>query len=342
MPNSCYIIAEVGSNHTTMNGKTKLDKSKELIDMAADCGANCVKFQLFKADVLYSRNTPKFDYLQDERHIIDILEPCELPPVIIPELMTYCATRDVDFCCTPFDLAAVDLLEELGIGLFKVASFNIVDIPLLKRIGESDIPVVLSTGMATHDEIEEAIDAVGVTKIHHILHCNSQYPTPLDECNLAAIRQMEETHMLPTGYSDHTESVLTGAIAVGFGATCLEKHITISKNDQGSPDAAFALDRNEFAQYVDSVRAAEKMGGQPYKDGPSAAEEQLYLQARVSLHAAKDIKAGKILYMEDLIVKRPGTGLHPRMLEELIGRSLQKDIAADEPITQGHIGDIEC
>jgi sialic acid synthase SpsE len=314
-----------------MDGMSKLEKSKELIDMAADCGADCVKFQLFKADKLYSKHTPGFKYMDDTRHIIDVLKPCELPSKIIPELIAYCGSRNVEFCCTPFSIEAVDVLEAAEVKLLKVASFNIIDIPLLRHIAKTNIPVILSTGMATSAEVEEAVHAVEQAGIHHLLHCNSQYPTPLVECNLAAIRMMAGMHLLPVGYSDHTESALTGAVAVGFGATCLEKHVTLSKSDRASPDAKFALDGDEFALYVSNVRAAEQMIGKPFK-GPSVAEKQLYKQARVSIHAARNILAGKVLEPADLTIKRPGIGLHPRMLETLMGSTLCRDLPADTAV----------
>jgi N-acetylneuraminate synthase/N,N'-diacetyllegionaminate synthase len=318
-----YIIAEIGSNHNR-----NMDIAKELIDKAAEAGCDAVKFQTFKAEKLYSKKTPKFS--KDRMKPFDLIKSIELPREWHDELFKYAVGNDLHFLSSPFDYEAADLLDGLGVPAFKVASFEIVDLELLRHIAKKGKPIILSTGLTDIDEIEEALDAIRSQGNDDIilLHCNSLYPSPVEIVNLNAINTMSATFKIPIGFSDHTMGIHIPVAAVAKGAKVIEKHLTLDRNMKG-PDHSFALEPGELKQMVKNVKDAEKAAGSGIKE-KSKEEKEMYEKGRRSIIAAIDIPKGTKITREMLIVKRPGFGIKPKFLERVIGKTAKKDIEADQ------------
>jgi N,N'-diacetyllegionaminate synthase len=325
----CYVIAEAGANHNR-----DFDTARRLVDAAAEAGADAVKFQTYRGADLYSTRTPRFDYLGDlgARPIHELLDDLALPRDWQPLLAEHARSAGIEFLSSPFDREAVDQLDELGVAAFKIASFEIVDLGLLEYVGSKGRPVILSTGMSSLGEIEEAISALtapgdaGVA----LLQCASLYPAPPEVLNLRAIPMMAAAFGRPVGLSDHTLGVHVAPAAVALGASLVEKHFTLDRNSTG-PDHPFAVEPDELAALVRHVRDVEAALGDGQKHGPSGAEaEEMYSKARRSLVAACDIAAGTVLSAEMITVKRPGFGISPRMRDAVVGRVASVDILADE------------
>lgn len=319
-----YIIAEAGSNH---NGR--ISQAKKMIEEAADAGADAVKFQIFRAESLYSRFTPSFDYLKGD-NAQTLLKKLELPREWIPELSDYCTTHDLQFLATPFDTEAVDLIDDY-VPAFKVASFEIVDLELLASIARKRKPVILSTGMASLGEIEDAVMAIQSAGTDEIvlLHCNSVYPSPPDIVNLRAISTLQKVFDMPVGFSDHTLGTHIPLAAVAMGACVLEKHFTMSRTLQG-PDHAFALEPRELKTMIRSVREIEQAFGTGIKSRSEQENEEMFCKARRSVHAGCNIQKGTVITRNMLVVKRPGYGILPKLLPLLVGRTAKRDILKDE------------
>lgn len=325
----CYVIAEAGANHNR-----DLDTARRLIDVAAAAGADAVKFQTYTGSDLYSTRTPRFDYLGDlgEQPIHELLDQLALPREWQPLLAAHARDAGIEFLSSPFDREAVDQLDELGVAAFKIASFEIVDLGLLEYVGSKGRPVILSTGMSSLGEIEQAIDAIaragdpGVC----LLQCASLYPAPPEVMNLRAIPMLASAFGRPVGLSDHTLGVHVAPAAVALGASIIEKHFTLDRTSAG-PDHPFAVEPDELTALVAHVRDVEAALGDGQKHGPSSQEsEEMYAKARRSLVAARDIPAGTPLSADMITVKRPGFGIPPRLLEAVIGRVATIDIGADE------------
>ena len=326
----CYVIAEVGSNH---NGDLKM--ARELIDVAAEARVDAVKFQTYTGTDLYSSRTPSFDYLGSDVRPHELLDSIALPRDWQAELADHCAGRGVAFMSSPFDRAAVDQLDALDVPAFKIASFEIVDLGFIEYVAERGRPVIISTGMATLAEIDEAVTtcrSVGNEQII-LLQCASLYPAPAETMNLSAIPALEAAFGLPVGLSDHTPGTHLAAASVALGARMVEKHFTLDRSLPG-PDHPFAIEPEELRDLVHHVRDVELALGDGRKTGPSSAEaEEMFTKARRSIIAAAPIPAGTEITSEMLTVKRPGFGIKPRLIDAVVGRRARVDIEFDDVIT---------
>lgn len=325
-----YVIAEAGANHNR-----DLSIAKELIDVAADAGADAVKFQTYTGSGLYSAKTPRFVYLKDERSPAELLDAIALPREWQPELAEYARARGIAFFSTPFDADAVHELTAIGVPAMKIASFEIVDLPLIRQAASVGVPVIVSTGMATYGEIEDALGAVeeaGNCDVA-LLRCASVYPAPAEIMNLRAMATMREAFGVPVGLSDHTTGVSVPTAAAALGAELIEKHFTLSRGMPG-PDHPFALEPDELRAMIVAVREVEAALGNGRLEGPSEAEAvEMYRLARRSVVAAVDIPASTTITREMLTTKRPGYGVKPKLIDLLVGRVARVDIEADDVIT---------
>jgi N,N'-diacetyllegionaminate synthase len=325
-----YLIAEAGANHNR-----DLGIAKALIDAAADAGADAVKFQTYTGSELYSAKTPRFTYLQDERSPREILDAISLPRDWQADLAEHARSRRISFFSTPFDRDAVDGLAALGVPAMKIASFELVDIQLIRHAAAVGVPMILSTGMATYGEIEDAMSAVrsGGNDQVALLRCASLYPSPPDIMNLRAMATMRAAFGVPVGLSDHTTGVSVPAAAAALGAELIEKHFTLDRSMEG-PDHPFALEPDELTAMVRAVRDVEAALGNGRLEGPSDQEsEEMYRLARRSVVAAVDIPAGTVISAEMLTTKRPGYGIRPKDIDVLVGRIARVDIEADDVLT---------
>ncbi len=328
----CFIIAEAGSNHDG-----KLEQAKQLIDIATGANADAVKFQSFLADKIVAKTKERASYLDKlvskNETMHDIFKKLELPGEWLKELYDYAESKGLIFLSTPFDEEAVDLLDEIGVEAFKVASFEIVHLPLLRYIAKKGKPLILSTGMASLSDIEEALETIyqeGNDQVI-VLHCGINYPLSFEDVNLRAMGTVKQALQIPVGYSDHTMGITVPIAAVSSGASVIEKHFTISRNLSG-PDHPFALEPNELRIMVKEIRNTEKALGSPIKRRTKS-EEEMYKLGRRSIFAIKDIAKGEVIEREDLAILRPGFGIHPRCLERVIGRTAKVKIGANTPIT---------
>ncbi len=327
----CYVIAEAGANH---NGDYQM--ACDLIDAAVDAKADAVKFQTYSGNTLYSTKAPKFDYLEgiSDKKPHELLEDIALPREWQPKLAEYCGDR-IDFLSTPFDRQAVDELDALDVPGFKIASFELVDLPFIEYAASKGRPLILSTGMASMAEIEEAMMAarsVGNNQLI-VLQCASLYPSPPEIMNLRAIPTMRAAFGVPTGLSDHTLGIHVSVSSVAVGAALIEKHFTLDRNLDG-PDHPFAIEPDELSDLVKQVRDVEAAMGDGIKRGPSAAEaEEMYSKARRSVVAAEPIPAGTVVERHQLTVKRPGHGIKPKLIEAIVGRTAAVDIEYDDILT---------
>ncbi len=333
MARKSLIIAEAGVNH---NGDIQL--AKRLIDEAAFAGARLVKFQTFNASRQVTHSAKKADYqLQttdsaETQH--DMLRRLELTGSMHNELIAHSATRNIQFFSTGFDIESVDLLRSLGQDHFKIPSGEITNLPYLRHIGQLGQSVILSTGMATLGEIEAAIDVLeqaGTLRASMtVLHCNTEYPSPMAEVNLRAMQSICEAFGVAVGYSDHTPGIEVPIAAVALGATVIEKHLTLDRNLPG-PDHKASLEPDEFAAMVRAIRNIELALGDGIKR-PSPSEIKNKPIARKSLVAARAIRAGEPFTQENITAKRPGTGISPMRWDDVIGKAARRDFAVDELI----------
>lgn len=335
--NQVLIIAEAGVNH---NGD--LDLAKGLIDAAAQVGADLVKFQTFSADRLATATAAKADYQTQTTGSAEtqhaMLRRLELTRDMHLVLIDHCRQRAIGFLSTAFDTQSLDLLAELGLYCFKIPSGEITNLPYLRHVGRlaapADKSVILSTGMATLGEIEAALDILEIAGTPRgritVLHCNTEYPTPMRDVNLRAMVTLREAFQVAVGYSDHTPGIEVPIAAVALGATVIEKHLTLDRTLPG-PDHPASLEPDEFAAMVRAIRHIEQALGDGLKR-PSPSEAKNRPIARKSLVAAVPIRAGEPFTPANLTAKRPGTGLSPMRWDEVIGRPASRDYAADELI----------
>ena len=330
---SILIIAEAGVNH---NGDLEL--AKQLIDAAAEAGADLVKFQTFKADRLATRDAKKAAYqiqtTDSKESQNEMLRRLELTEVMHRELIAHCAARNIGFFSTGFDIESVDLLLSLGQDRFKIPSGEITNLPYLRHIGRLGKAVILSTGMATLGEIEAAIDVLEQAGTQRdnitVLHCTTEYPTPMNEVNLRAMQSIHTAFGVAVGYSDHTTGIEVAIAAVALGATVIEKHFTLDRNMLG-PDHKASLEPAELKDMVVAIRNIELALGDGIKRlTPSEARNKPV--ARKSLVASQAIKAGEAFSAQNITTKRPGTGISPMRWDEVIGRTAPQDFAPDELI----------
>lgn len=329
--NSLLIIAEAGVNH---NGSIEI--AKKLIDCAAIAGCDVVKFQTFKAENLAVKNAAKAPYQKvttgSDESQLDMLKKLELPYSFHKELINYAKSKNIMFLSTPFDVESVEFLDTLGMELFKIPSGEVTNYPVLRAIGKTGKPVILSTGNSEITEIRDSINVLkkfGTSKIS-LLHCNSEYPTPLEDVNLNAMLTLKNEFGLDVGYSDHTVGFETAIAAAALGAKIYEKHFTLDRTMQG-PDHKASLEPDELIKLVRLIRNTEKLLGDGKKI-PSKSEIKNREVARKSVVAKCDIKAGETLTEENLTTKRPDAGISPMRWEDVVGKTAIKNFLKDDLI----------
>ena len=331
---SVFIIAEAGVNH---NGS--IDLAKKLIDVAVDAGVDAVKFQTFKASNLVSKDAKKAEYQSKNMDDKDdsqynMLKRLELDIQTHKELISYCNSRNIMFLSTPFDHDSIELLNDLGLEMFKIPSGEITNLPYLRHIGKLDKKVILSTGMANMQEVEDALGVLlkaGTKKDNiTILHANTMYPTPMEDVNLNAMISIGKKFDIAYGYSDHTLGIEVPTAAVAMGTSVIEKHFTLDKTMQG-PDHKASLEPDELKAMVKAIRNIEKALGDGIKK-PSKSETPNIPIVRKSIVASCSIKKGELLSEKNLAVKRPANGINPMKWDEVVGSVAQKDYEADETI----------
>ena len=327
------IIAEAGVNH---NGDIGL--AYQLVDAAAEAGADIVKFQTFKANQLVTVQADKASYQKETTGEAetqrDMLQKLQLTREHHVQLIDYCNRIGIEFLSTSFDSVSSDLLSSLGIKRWKIPSGEITNLPYLRKIGSLNQPVILSTGMANLGEIEAAIDVLEkagtIRNQITVLHCTTEYPAPLNEVNLCAMQSIGKAFGVSVGYSDHTAGIAIPIAAVAMGATVIEKHLTLDRTMEG-PDHRASLEQDQFAYMVQGIRAIEQALGDGIKR-PTASERDNLPIVRKSLVAARAIQAGEPFTAENITAKRPGTGISPMHWDELIGRIAPRAYAPDELI----------
>lgn len=329
------IIAEAGVNH---NGD--IGMAKKLIDVAADVGADLVKFQTFSADRLVTTSAPKADYQKlaidnvESQHTM--LRKLELTEAMHHELIAHCASRSIGFFSTGFDIESINMLVSLGQKLFKIPSGEITNLPYLRHIGKLGKEVILSTGMSSMEEIESAINALedsGTPRAKiTVLHCTTAYPAPMSDVNLYAIQSIRTKFGVNVGYSDHTLGIEISHAAVALGATVIEKHFTLDRALPG-PDHKASLEPNELKSMIDGIRNIEEALGDGKKRlMPSEVSNRDV--ARKSVVARLPISSGQVLSEENLTTKRPGTGISPMKWSNLLGKKAHRDYSINELIDE--------
>ena len=323
----CFIIAEAGVNH---NGSVEL--AKKLIDIAKEAGADAVKFQTFKAENVVIKHAEKAEYQKTvkEESQYEMIKKLELAEEDFEELADYAKEKGILFLSSPFDKESVDLLYELDVPAFKVASGEITNFPLLKHIAKKEKPIILSTGMATLGEVEDALNVIRSEGVKDVilLHCVSNYPAAMEDVNLRAIETLKQAFKIPVGFSDHTLGITASIAAVALGACVIEKHFTLDRNLPG-PDHKASLEPDELKEMVKAIKDVGTALGEGIKR-PTKEEEEIKKVARRSIVAKVDIPKGAIITEEMLDVKRPGTGIDPKYLSFIIGRKTNKDIKKDK------------
>tara|TARA_B110000444_G_C18762931_1_gene558519 strand:+ start:270 stop:1274 length:1005 start_codon:yes stop_codon:yes gene_type:complete len=327
------IIAEAGVNH---NGD--LNQAKSLIDAASDSGADYVKFQTFKADRLVSKHAEKAEYQkqhtsQYESHY-EMIQKLELSFDDHLHLINYCDFKKIKFLSSPFDIESIKLLIKLKLDTLKIPSSEITNLPYLRFIGSQGIPLILSTGMSTMDEVSFALDILlnsGLSKDNlSILHCNTEYPTPMYDVNLNAMVSMKKKLGVKIGYSDHTLGIEVPIASVALGASIIEKHLTLDRNLQG-PDHNASLEPDELKRMIKSIRNIEQAMGSKVKK-PSSSEKKNIPIARKSIVASRSIKKSEFFTKKNITIKRPGTGISPLKWDEIIGLQSIRDFQIDDLI----------
>lgn len=333
-PAHTIIIAEAGVNH---NGS--LERARQMVYAAKQAGADYVKFQTAVPELVISTYAPKAEYQKDtdgaDRSQLEMCKAIHLPLSDYAELQTLCREVGIGFMSTPFDLVSIDVLTDLGQDYMKVPSGEITNLPYLRKIASAGIPVILSTGMSTIDEIRAALQILtsGPLSLADIivLHCNTEYPTPMCDVNLRAMQTMARELGVRVGYSDHTQGIEVPIAAVVLGATVIEKHFTLSRSLPG-PDHRASLEPAELAEMVRAIRNIEEALGDESKH-VSESERKNMVVARKSIVASRPIKRGEPLNSDNITVKRPGAGVSPMLWDEVQGLKAPRDFAADEPIT---------
>lgn len=328
-----FIIAEAGVNH---NGSVEL--AMKLVDVAVDSGADAVKFQTFRADKLVSKNAQKADYQKQttapDESQYEMIKKLELDENAHREIIRYCEQKKIMFLSTPFDHESIDLLNGLGMPIFKIPSGEITNLPYLRHIGRLGKEVILSTGMSDLGEIEDALGALNQTGVSNekitVLHATTEYPCPFEEVNLSAIQTIRSAFGIRVGYSDHTQGIEVPIAAVAMGATVIEKHFTLDRSMDG-PDHKASLEPKELKAMVRSIRHVDMAKGDGIKK-PAESEAKNKPVARKSIVAACPIHAGEAFSEANLVVKRPGTGLSPMLWDEVLGRRAPRNFAIDELI----------
>lgn len=332
-----YVIAELSANHNQ-----SFDRAVRIVEAAKEAGADAVKLQTYTADTITVQSERECFRLRggtlwDGQTLYDLYREAYTPWEWQPKLKALCDELGLDFFSSAFDPSAVDFLETIGVPAHKVASPELVDVPLIQKMAGTRKPLILSTGMATLEEIDEAVTAAraaGATQLA-LLRCSSAYPAPAEEMNLRSIPDMVRRFSVPVGLSDHTPGIAVAVAAVALGASLLEKHLTLSRED-GGPDCEFSLEPAEFKSLVEAVRIAEEALGQvQYGPTPHELKTRAY---RRSLFVVRDVKKGELFTSENVRSIRPADGLHPRHLPEVIGRTAADDVERGTPVTWELLG----
>ncbi|WP_058994866.1 N-acetylneuraminate synthase [Haloarcula sp. CBA1127] len=331
----CKVIAEAGVNH---NGDIEI--AKDLVDAAASAGADAVKFQTFQPKEVATAQTEQADY-QKERDAstnqYEMLDNVKLREEDHDVLMEYCQEVGIEFMSTPYDPESVEILESTGVDRYKVASADIVNKPLLSAIAETGKPVILSTGMANLGEIERAVEFLRSRNCEDVtlLHCVSSYPAKATQLNMRFIETLATAFPGQVGFSDHTRGVVAPVLAMGYGASVIEKHFTLDRGMEG-PDHYASLEPDELSQMVDNVRFAEKAIGSTRRL-ISTVERNNKHSMRRSLHASRDIESGAAISPDDLLIVRPDEGIDPWNYDDVVGKSTTQEIPKHAPVTWDHI-----
>ncbi len=333
-----FVIAEAGVNH---NGD--FDLALKLVDAAVAARADAVKFQTFVAEELVTGDAPKADYQKQntskQESQFDMLKGLELSHEQFRMIKAHCEANEIIFMSTPFDFSSLNFLHRVGVPAFKISSGDLTNLPMLAEAGQKQKPVIISTGMSSLAEVRDAVEAVRSAGNEQIalLQCVSNYPAVAAEVNLRAMRTMHREFRVPVGYSDHTMGLEVAIAAVALGARIIEKHFTLDRNMEG-PDHRASLVPAELNDLIRSIRNVEVALGDGEKK-PAASEKAIAEVARRSLVAAQDINAGTTLTAAMIEIKRPGTGLSPRMLPSLLGREIRRNVHAGELFTLEMIED---
>lgn len=341
---SVFIIAEAGVNH---NGDP--ERALAMVDVARQAGADAIKFQTFSTDKVIGPTAEKAEYQKRETgegSQRDMVRPLEMSDELHRRLVDHCRQQGVEFMSTPFDEEAADFLLDLGMKRIKVPSGEIVNHPFLRFLASKDRPLIVSTGMADLQEIEEAVAVIAATRAKYgfpapmeemvtVLHCTSNYPAACADVNLRAMQTIADATGLPVGYSDHTLGVAVSTAAVALGASVIEKHFTLDGTLPG-PDHRASLEPDELARLVRQIRDVEAALGSPVKT-PTESEIPVRTVVRRSVTARRGLPAGHTLAAEDLILLRPATGVPAKALDELIGRTLKTPVAEGVPLQWEHL-----
>ena len=335
--NPCFIIAEAGVNH---NGDMEL--AYKLIDAAAEAGADAVKFQSFVTEDLVTAEAQKARYQVETTGQnggqFAMLKKLELSGEQQAELKAYCDKANILFLCTPYEEKSADLLERIGVAAYKIASTDTSNIPFLRYLARKDIPVILSTGMSSLGEVEESVNELRLQGLDGkiiILQCTSEYPAPVKDINLRAMKTMELAFGCPVGFSDHTPGIGASPWAVATGACVVEKHFTLDRNMEG-PDHRASIEPDELKELVRTIRDIEAALGDGIKR-PMASEFANKPRMQKSLVATRTISAGEVIQLTDLTCKRPGNGLSPKWFDKVVGKKAAKQIQKEETLELGSI-----
>ena len=312
-----YFIAEAGLNH---NGDIEI--AKKIINAAKNAGANAIKFQTFQTEKFVTRKNQYFD----------IFKNAELSYSEFDELNKYSKEQNITFFSAPFDLESAEYLNKIDVPCFKIASSDLTNIPLITKVAKMQKPMIISTGVSTMKEVEDAVNICYLQGNHKIslLHCITSYPTPYDQVNLTAITTMKKQFNHPVGYSDNGEPLLVDLAAVSIGANIIEKHFTLDKNMEG-PDHSFSIDPPGLTELISQIHMIDKMKGNGQKL-PQPSEISSKSALRKSLTTKSDLKAGDVLTHEKILIKRPEGGIEPKYFDRVVGRKINKDIPEDSLI----------
>jgi pseudaminic acid synthase len=331
-----YIVAEMSANH-----RQDLAAARQIVRAAKECGADAIKLQTYRPDTMTIDCDNDYFRIKgtiwEGQNLYRLYQEAHTPWEWQPQLKDLAESLGMQFFATPFDATAVDFLQRMEVPAYKIASFELVDLPLLRCVARTGKPVILSTGMATLGEIDEAVEALRAAGAKQIvlLKCTSAYPAPPEDMNLRSIPHLSQAFGLPVGLSDHTLGIAVPVAAVTLGACLIEKHFTLSRKVPG-PDSAFSLEPQEFQAMVAAIRLAEKAGGAVHY-GVSEQEGQSRVFRR-SLFVVQDMKAGEIFTGKNIGIIRPAYGLHPRYFEEVLGRKAGRDIVRGTPLSWGLVG----
>ena len=332
-----YIIAEMSANHNQ-----DFDTAVSILKAAKESGADAIKLQTYTPGSLTIDSDEKYfrigkGTIWEGKNLYELYGEAYTPWEWQPKLKTIANEMGMDCFSTPFDPTSVDFLEEMDVPAYKIASFELVDLPLLRRVAETGKPIIMSTGMATLAEIDEGLHTIRKSGENQVvlLKCNSAYPAPPEEMNLRTIPHMKDAFNVPVGLSDHTLNIAVAVVAVALGACIIEKHFTLSRDNPG-PDSPFSLEPHEFKEMVKAVRTAEQaLGSISYQVTEQEAASRVF---RRSLFVAKDVRKGEVFTPDNVRAIRPGHGLHTRYLDEVLGRCSDRDVKRGIPLSWDLIG----